>query len=327
MDHLQKSILKTVAYWDILDWPLTTFEIWRYLINPRRISFHAKDRYSLSEIRKALNSKELSKYLKESNGFWFLSDRDPKIVEQRIERELLADQKWKKLRRRIKWLQMIPYLKLILGSGSMAVGNVTADSDWDLLIITSYHRIWTCRLLLTLFTDMLGWRRKDEKTTCDRFCLNHYITEHSLLINLPSLYNAQVYAHLIPIYGNLSLYRSFQERNAWIKSYLAHYPLEFIPHTKSINPSPIMEMIRNILEKILDTQFGDLLEKKLGMLQAKKIAANPKTATPGGRVVFSSEVLEFHPDSKERIILEKLNQRLKSLGFAELADEKDSGLI
>jgi hypothetical protein len=326
MDYLQKSILKTLAYWDVLDWPLTSFEIWRYLVNPRRLGLHAPDHYTLGQIREALASKPLATYVAETSGFWHLADRDPAIAEQRIDRELLADQKWKILKRRAKWFQMIPYVRLILGSGSMAAGNVSAESDWDLLVVTSPHRIWTTRLLLTLFADILGWRRKDERHTKNRFCLNHYVTEHSLLINLPSLYNAQVYARLIPICGEWSLYRSFQERNAWIRSYVAHYPMAFIPHAKSIQPSPILQAIRRAGERALDTRFGDRLEQKLGALQVEKIARNPKTGAPGGRVSYSDAALEFHPDSKEKIILARLNERLTALGFPELADERDSGL-
>lgn len=326
MNYLEKSILKTIAYWDIFDWPLTSFEVWRYLVSPRRLGLHTEDRYTLGEICEALAAKELSKYARQTSGFWHLRDRDPSIVEKRIARELLADQKWKKLKRRAKWFQMIPYVRLIIGSGSMAAGNVAPESDWDLLVVTAAHRIWTARLLLTLFADMLGWRRKDERHTENRFCLNHYVTEHSLLINLPSLYNAQVYAHLIPIFGEWQLYRSFQERNAWIKSYVAHWPLAFIPHTKSIAPSPILQAIRRLGERLLNTKLGNRLEEKLGALQARKIAANPKTGAPGGRVSYSDAALEFHPDSKERTVLGALNRRLRDLGFPELADEKDSGL-
>lgn len=326
MNYLQKSILKTLAYWDIFDWPLTSFELWRYLVNPRRLGLHAEDRYTLGEIRTALASKELSKYVAECSGFWYLADRDPTIVAQRIDRELLADQKWKLLLKRAKWLQMIPYVRLVIVSGSMAGGNVSPESDWDLLVVTAHHRIWTCRLFLTLFSDMLGWRRKDERHTANKFCLNHYITERSLLIHLPSLYNAQVYAHLIPLVGDWTLYRSFQERNTWMRSYIAHYPMAFIPHAKSIKPSPILQAIRRAGERMLDGRIGDRLENLLGALQVRKIVANPKTRAPGGRVAYSDAALEFHPDSKEKLIVERLNARLKSLGFPELADEKDSGL-
>lgn len=326
MDYLQKSILKTIAYWDAFDWPLTPFEIWRYLVNPRRLGMHANDRYSLAEINAALDSKELGGYLSHMSGFFCLKDRGETIVPGRLSRELDADQKWKRMLRRARWFRLIPYVRLVLVSGSLASGNTRDASDWDLLIVTKANRIWTCRAVFTFIADLLHWRRKSDTDTKDKFCLNHFITEHSLLINLPSLYNAQMYAHLVPVFGDFSLYRSFQERNGWIRSYLAHYPMAFIPHKKSLRSSRLLGGFASAVERLLDTSAGDAFERKLGDFQTKKIAANPKTGAPGGRISYSSDALEFHPDSKEKVILSRLNDRFSTLGFPELADEQDSGL-
>jgi predicted nucleotidyltransferase len=327
MNYLDKSILKTIIYWDIFDWPLSDFEIYRYLINPQRIDYTASPNVSMGEIRRCLQSEELSKYIVQTSGFWHLKQRDPNIVKERIRKELMADQIWKELMRKAKWFQVIPYIRLILVSGSMAIGNISSRSDWDLLIVTSRGRIWIARAFISIFTELLGWRRKDEINTYKKFCLNHFITESSLLINLPSIYNAQVYAHLVPIYGDLNLYKEFQRQNSsWIKSYLANYPIEYIPMKRYIRSHKAFEVLRKAIEGILNTRLGDLLEIWLGGMQAKKISSNPKTSAPGGRVRYSDMALEFHPESKERIIIQKLNQRLIEYGLSELADEKDSGL-
>jgi len=327
MNYLEKSILKTVAYYDVLDWPLTGFEVWKYLVNPRRFAFNAPEHYSLGEVLDTLSQKPIMEYISERLGFYFLKDRNPDIVQNRISRELLADQKWRLIKRRVHWLQMIPYVRLVLVSGSLATGNVHDNSDADLLIITKAGRIWTCRLLVTLFLDILRWRRRSDHYTKNKLCLNHYITEHSLMIDAPSIYNAQTYSHLVPVLGNIPLWRTFQERNAWIKSYLAHFPPPFVPHTRRVTPSKILAKIAKLGETVLNTKMGERLEQFLGRLQAEKIAHNPKTGETGGRVLYSSDALEFHPDSKEKWIIARLNERLTELGFPDLADEKDSGLM
>lgn len=326
MNYLQKSILKTIAYWDVLDWPLTSFEVWKYLVNPRRLALNAPDHITLGEIEEALSSKELSKYVTQKSGFYFLRDRDDSLVPGRISRDLLADMKWKIVKRRIKWLQMIPYIRLVMGSGSLAAGNVNDASDLDLLIVTGAGRIWTARILATLLFDVFRWRRKSDTDTKDKFCLNHYITSDSLLIDIPSLYTAQLYARLMPIFGSWMIFRSFQERNTWIRSYIPNYQMPFIPHKKSVAQSRLLSAIARSIERVLDAKLGDWLEKRLSEIQSRKIKSNPRTSAPGGRIRYSDEGLEFHPDSKEAAIISRLNERLKALGFPELADEKDSGL-
>ena len=71
-----------------------------------------------------------------------------------------------------------------------------------------------------------------------------------------------------------------------------------------------------------DKKVGDGVEFILKKIQARRI--NPYQ--PGGRVVFDDRQLEFHPDSPEKWILEKYNQKMKELGLAELGQERDSGL-
>lgn len=62
-------------------------------------------------------------------------------------------------------------------------------------------------------------------------------------------------------------------------------------------------------------------------IQQARIKKDPLTHQSGGRVVFSDSQLEFHPNSPEKWILEKYNKKMKKLGFEELGQEKDSGLI
>ena len=306
---LEKSILATLVYYDVLDQPLVNWEIFKYLIN-----YLVAKPLSMLEVLDILeNSSELNKYISQKNGFYFLKNRE-EIIELRIKRQIISDRKWKKARRIIRFLQIIPYIRMVAVSGSLAMNNTKEESDIDLLIITKSGRIWTCRALVTLYFHIIGQRRHG-KLTKNRFCLNHYITDKSLKIPHKSLYNAQTYAHLVPIWQKEGLYNKFQKYNSWIKEYLVNYPIEKKGYldTKS-------------KKYVLDIQFGDKLEYFLRNLQEKKIKKEPLTYKAGGRVVFNDNQLEFHPNSPEKNILRKYNQKMKELGFEELANEKDSGL-
>lgn len=79
---LEKSILATIAYYDVLDYPLTGFEVFKYLINPSHIIAQSKPEQSLVseslaqprflDILKTLKIKPLEDFIGEKNGFYFL---------------------------------------------------------------------------------------------------------------------------------------------------------------------------------------------------------------------------------------------------------------
>jgi len=343
MNLLQKSILSTIAYYDTLDYPLTSFEVFKYLANPFHIaSFYWGNgpesklfkpvelgRFSnitLINIIKILASEELKNIIDEKNGFHFLKGRED-IIRIRIDRQKIADQKWKKARNIIRWLRVVPYLKMVAVSGSLALSNTRRESDFDLLIVVKNKRIWLTRFMVTLFIQLIG-KRRHKKITEDRTCLNHYITDKSLEIKFKSLYNAQTYAHIIPVLEiEDGIYRKFQNVNRWIKDYLVFWPESEIKNSKIIKTNLLLEGIAKIGEVFLDNRFGDFLEWLLKKIQKRSIEKDPLTYKKGGRVTVDDSQLEFHPDSPERKILDKYNQSMLYLNLKELAREKDSGLL
>jgi len=332
MTDLEKSILATLVYYNVLGRPMTGWEVFKYLIRPEPRSC-LSSKTSLNQILDVLeNSPELAKLISQKNGFYFLTGNE-RIIKQRIERQKIADQKWKKTKQMVKLLQLIPFIRLVVVSGSLAMDNPKKESDIDLLIITRAGRIWTCRGITTLFIHLLGQRRHGCLTK-DRFCLNHYLTDQSLKIPLASLYNAQTYAHLVPTWeyhsrfgsNTLKLYNQFQKANQWLKDYLFFYPQSQQGYSRQIKSNQSLSFSRRLREFILDKKIGDALEFILRKVQARRISQDPLTYRSGGRVVFNDEQLEFHPDSPEKGILEKYNQKIKELGLAEMSQEKDSGL-
>jgi len=313
MTDLEKSILATLVYYDVLDQPLTSWEVFKYLIK--------KGNLGQVKPKKIIDLLEVSPLINQKNGFYFLKGRQ-KIIKQRIARQRIADHKWKKAKRMVKLIQQIPFIRLVMVSGSLAMDNPKEESDIDLLIVTKAGRIWTCRGLTTLFIHCLGQRRHGLLTK-DRFCLNHYLTNQSLKVPFPSLYNAQTYAHLVPIWqAEPGLYKKFQRANQWLGKYLVFYPAGQKGYLRKIKNNQFFTFLRKFRESILDNRIGDVVEFILKKIQARRI--NPYQ--PGGRVVFDDRQLEFHPDSPEKWILEKYNQKMKGFGLAELGQEKDSGL-
>ena len=78
MTSLEKSILSTLVYYDVLDRPLTGWEVFKYLIqswkNLELLNYCsiAPHNNRLKEVLKNLdNSSELNKLISQKNGFYF----------------------------------------------------------------------------------------------------------------------------------------------------------------------------------------------------------------------------------------------------------------
>jgi hypothetical protein len=249
-------------------------------------------------------------------------------------------------------MQITPFMKMVLVSGSLSLGNSREESDVDLIIIARKGRIWTVRTFITLLTSILGVRRCGDKTK-DKICLNHYITDKSLKVPFKSLYNAQSYIHLISVYDDKEdkkLFREFQKENKWIKEYVGNYKLAELGSFRSIKRSKLLSFISNFFEFVLlgnlveaklptgslassicrrlglFSKFGDWLERKLSQIQGDRIKKDPLCNKKGGRVMINDDQLEFHPDSHESYIIPEFNRRMKELGLFEFANQKDSGL-
>ena len=90
--NLEKAIISVLVYHDLLDYPLTALEIFKYLDK----SF-LKDHPSLFEVQTCLEkSPWLKNILEQKKGFYFIQGRE-KLAAKRISRRKIADKKWKKI--------------------------------------------------------------------------------------------------------------------------------------------------------------------------------------------------------------------------------------
>ena len=333
--NIEKSILATIVYYDCLTMTLTTFEVWSRLIRPlseRPISYKLNPKsFSLSDVVFSLEeSTYLKGYIAQKNGFWFLKGRE-KLISTRIEAMKESEEKLKRLFL-WRWVFLLtPFVKGAFVSGSVAGGWVREESDIDILVVVKGGRIWTARLFLTLFMSILGIRRHGN-LIANQICLNHYINENSLEIPLKSLYNAHTYINLIPLVDRAGTFKRFFKKNSWIQRYFwqketlgnrNEYIYQF-PARQFLERFALLD--RGLDEVVCSGFLGDLFERGAKVIQLYLIRRNPLTGKVGGRVQADDSQLEFHPESKEKIILSRYNKKLQQLGLTEFYPEKDSGL-
>ncbi len=325
--EIKQSILATIVYYDRLDYPLTLFEVYRFLINPRRLDpkIPGINEISMGEISGRLDELLESGQIQEHWGMYFLKDRSL-IVTERLEREKISAQKWKRCLRKARWFQAVPWLEAMFASGSLALGNTTESSDYDMLVVVRSGRLYLARLFLSGLASLLRIRRtRYQESAPDKFCFNHYVASDRLTITHESLYNAQTYAHLVPIFDRRGIASQFAALNLWLNKYLYNYKPHYDTIGRTIKKNKWLSQVARILEFVLNNPLGDLLEKLARAYQQKRIRENPATHALGGRVVFTDHELEFHPKSFETKMLDAYNKMTHRLSITTQT-EPDSGL-
>jgi hypothetical protein len=343
LSPLSNNILSTLCYYDCLNYPLTAFEIWKYLIKnqksipPRRDKnqkyLNENESCPLADVIGELESKELKCFIEEYRSFYFIKGRKV-LVGKRINKNKISVSKIKKLQRIIRILKFVPFVRLVAATGTLSMKNAGRGSDWDLLIAFKKGRIWTGRALVTIVIHLIGKRRHGRKVN-DRVCLNYFITTESLEIKIKDLFSANEYYFLFPLFdsgiyphtiykcdskllrkfsvGNgVGVYQKFQLRNSWIRDFKPNYQLSEAISPKTFRDTKISRLVRNIGEKILSFE---LLENYLRKLEKFKIERNPKTRKKGGLIEASDDALIFLPEPQGPMIYERFRMKLEELAL------------
>ena len=306
-EELQKNILTTIAYYDAMDYPMTSFEVWKYLTRINGQDEDVDEKISLFDVLSELESDKLKNIIEEYRGFYFLRGQKD-LVEQRNMRNKISNSKYKTIVKIVRWLRFVPYVRMIAVSGRLAMKNAETKSDLDLLIVLKHRRIFIGRTLVTLVVHLLGKRRHGTKIT-NRACLNYFITTKSLEINLKDVFSSSEYYFLVPVFG-FRVFKKFQKQNQWIKKYKPNYQIEEIPHREVVGETRLIRWIRKIGEVIFDL---DILEKFLKNWQLRRIQADPRTHLPGNVVIANDEMLIFLPEPHGPKIFDKFKDRLENL--------------
>ncbi len=310
---LKRSILRTLVYYDALDYPLTAFEIWKHLIvseNCKTLNNaeNKKNNYwNLMAVMVELEKEKAENRIEEFRGFYFLSGRK-KLVYERRRREKISLAKIRHFRFWARWLRFSPFLRAILVTGRLAFKNGEITSDWDALIILKQGKIYTGRFFLTVWTHLLGKRRHNEKIK-DRICLNCFLDADFLEIKEQNWFAAHEYSFAFPIFDSDEFFSRFQVANKWIKKAKPHWEKEkenlFI-----LKDNFFSRVTRWLGEWIFASDFW---ERKLGAWQRKKIFRNPKTFQAGAFIRAEKERLIFWPEPQAPRICRRFEEKWRLL--------------
>ncbi|MEX2054919.1 MAG: hypothetical protein WD972_01945, partial [Candidatus Andersenbacteria bacterium] len=311
--YLEQAIFNTVRYFALFSLPVTATQIWRSLVIPpatTQLRWDGHALYSLSAVQQALTTSVWLKQHLETEWGYYCLPGERLLVRERLWRHTISQDKWKIVSRAAKLLSAVPFVRSLSVAGSVAQDNAKVTSDLDMFVIARHGRIWTARLLLLAVTQLLGRRRRhwDEQAP-DKVCLNHYITDESLLMTpeIRTVFTAVEYTHHVPLTGH-ALYRSFHATNdGWFKRFLMYPEAPALASTHAVATGHVSNFIKKILESILLEPLGTRLERWAEAVQRRSIARHTEP-NQSGRVVVSPRELAFHPHSKVEGLLQRFTQ-------------------
>src|ERR1035437_240433 len=227
MGSSKESILTSLLYSDIFDYPLTKEEIWKFLLS--------KNKEDKQSFLKYLNLKNhLFDY---KNNFYFIKGRI-EIIKKRQEKEKYSLEKIKFAKKIIQKISLIPTVYFIGISGALAMKNSDKDDDIDLFVVTARNSVWTTRLMMVIMLNFLRvYRKRKDENVSNKICLNMLVDDSTLFFSKDrnDLYTAHEIVQIMPIVNKNKTYEKLINSNIWIK--------DFLPN--AFSQKPIIPFIRS----------------------------------------------------------------------------------
>jgi predicted nucleotidyltransferase len=302
--QITKNILQTIIYYDILNFPLTSFETWKYLL--------AENSCTLGEVVEALESDDLKNSIEEFRGFYFLKGRKD-LVERRIQCDKNSAVKFEIAEKAARWLRYTPFVKMLAVTGTLAMKNCEKDSDIDFFVVLEKGRIFTGRLLVTLIVHLIGRRRHGRKIK-NRICLNYFITDESLEVQRQDLFAANEYCFIYTLLGH-NVFQKFCRTNLeWIKKLKPNWQVSDLkPARYFVEHGGLSSFIQKSFESLINILWGDRIEAWQKRCQIARIEGNPLTQKPGAYIEYTDQNLIFLPVPQGVRIEEEWQRRIKNI--------------
>ena len=195
----------SVLYHSIFDYPLSKEDL---------IRWKAGKKVSLKKVP------EIVFY----NGYYFLKGSlkgKKNLLLQRKQMEEIAGGKMSLAKKAANFLSLIPSIRMVAITGSLAMKNASEDSDIDLMVIAEKRLLWTTRALSWFLLKITGFklRKPNLKEEKDMLCLNIWMDESDLVWRERNIFTAHEIAQVIPLINRNETYEKFLSQNAWIKEF------------------------------------------------------------------------------------------------------------
>lgn len=300
---MEKAILKTLIYANIFDYPLTIFEIHKWLIGPP--AGRAGRKVTLRQVESAIGRLSKKAKVKSKKDYYFLPKQDG-LVGKRKHRERQSEGYLRKAQILTFLLKMIPWIKLVGISGGLAMNNASKKDDIDLFIITEKNRLWISRLIILSILSLVGQRRKVGdvgRKIAGKLCINTLLEEDRLAQSSKDIYLAHEVLQMRVLWQRDGVYGKYLEENSWAFKFLPNWVGNDNVQSKMYN---VKKRSNNSKLYIVNYTFGLLenLAKKFQLWYMK---------SPRGMERIEDGALYFHPNDIRPKILKLYKQKISKL--------------
>ena len=282
--NLQTSIIKTLAYFDVFNYPLTKEELFRYLYT------EGTEKMDYTEFLDQLEQLQQLKHFQHRDGFYFLPGRS-EIVDDRQNKVKIMEKKFKIAYKGIKKIARVPFVRAVFVCNTLSGPGLDDDSDIDVFVIVKHGRLWLARIFVTLKLSLFGLRRTKRRIK-NKICLSFYLADDSLNLEKVAIENdssaealakVDIYlmywlAQLIPFYDPENLLSSLQKANIWVSKFLpnAFQPYDLIVKFK-VGENGFGFKLKNFFEKVWQGGYGDMIEAQAKGAQQAKMKMNGRS--------------------------------------------------
>jgi hypothetical protein len=244
----RESILRTLAYFDIFNYPLTKAEIDQFLVG----------RIASGRLDHLLHQMEEERVIFLLHDFYSLQNNFL-LVHRRRQGNMRAEILLNKAARIGRFLYQFPFVRSVAISGSLSKNFADEKADIDFFIITKANRLWLARTLMHLykkFTFLAGRQHY--------YCMNYYIDEDALQLKEQNIYTAIELKTVLPICGSAASRQLFQS-NEWAHNWFPQCEFRL-----QIQPDPTASWLKRFGELLFNNRLGNWLDNKFQKITTRR---------------------------------------------------------
>jgi hypothetical protein len=302
---IKKSILATLTYFNMFNYPLKKREIYTFLGHKNN-----RDDFELA----------LAQLLEEAAVFkvgnFYSLFNNYALAERRNRGNLKAAHMLKKAERCASLISAFPFVKGVAVSGSLSKKFADEDADIDFFIITAANRLWIARTMLHLFKKFTFLFNLQ-----DQYCMNYFIDEAAPCILEKNIYTATEAVTILPVCG-AEAFELFYQANRWTNKFFPNQYMHLSASKEISKP-----WLRRFAEQMLDNRIGNFIDGCLMKLTASSWDAKKRKKKKNSKGLLMSMHCSKHfskpdPANFQRKLLQRYNKSL-----TEIIDQYELSLL